>query len=175
MKEMEPLFLPFNVHSVTKLDKSELPPVVISTPEEEKAKEKGKHACLHTYAYIYIHVHAYIYTRSYSYMLIHTNAHTYSYIIVRTQTQKKRNKGKIIAIVKIDPWLVIEATPGRGKVLLPVRVKSQGRIIGRIEELLVGSLLNTNTSSTGTRTIGRSVMSVCSVSVSVYMSMYIST
>ena len=73
-------------------------------------------------------------------MLIHTYIHTYSCIFIRNPTQRKRNKGRIIAIVKINPWLVIEATPGRGKVLLPVRVKSQGRIIGRIEELLVGSL-----------------------------------
>ena len=64
MKEMEPLFLPFNVYSVTKLDKSELPPVVISTLEEEKAKEKGKYTCIHTYTYIYIHVHAYIHACS---------------------------------------------------------------------------------------------------------------
>ena len=48
MKEIEPIFLPYNVHTITKLDKSELPPPVTHVPKEETEKndedkiDKGK-------------------------------------------------------------------------------------------------------------------------------------
>lgn len=42
MKEIEPVFLPYNVHTITKLDKSELPPPVPIVPTEEKKQEEKK-------------------------------------------------------------------------------------------------------------------------------------